>query len=524
MKPDEPQALLAMFFGGEKLSHAERQELLRALAGSETLAGGAADHLVMCRLLKYRHGATGADDFTAEVIARLGLGRVEGEDGTVVTRQFTRRQWIATGAAAALAMGGAFWWSGRSGRAGAVAWIRGVASANWPAEDMLEVGAVLVAGGRVKLLSGFVAIGFEKGVEIVLEGAADLEILSHSRAVIHQGSVAVYVPPGAEGFTLDGPGGSVRDRGACFGVSARGNEMDVHALKGRVDAMPVGRPPVTIPERTALRIHDGVADLILARPQDFLTTLPPEHSDGSFAYLHWTFDEMEGETVHAGGRGFDAAGATGRFAAASGDGSLEPRWAKGISGSALRFNGRGEYVRTGFPGLGGSAPRTVCCWVKVPRDLTTDEGYAMIGWGAHLAPGDTWQLSVNPEEKEGPLGRLRMGTNQGQVIGTTDLRDDTWHHVAAVLFEGRPANVATHILLYVDGKLESAASKSVMRIDTDVVNPAAHPVIFGRDTGSLDWDSTHSFRGMMDEAAIYAGALSQAEIIALMNRNTAEGK
>ena len=523
MKTEEPKNLLARYFAGDELGKTQRHVLMAALGESEALADEAADHLVMSRLLKYRHVSTAADDFSAEVLARLGMDADpksnDVQDDVVIPMQFSRRRWIATGAAAALAMGGGFWWARQAKGAKSIAWIRGVASANWSGGNFMKVGDGVAAGGRIKLISGFVAIGFEKGVEVVLEGTGDLEILAHNHAVIHQGSVAVYVPPDAQGFTLDGPGGSVKDRGASFGVSARGNEMDVHALKGKVDAMPAGRDAVTIPAKTALRMHDGIADLILARPQDFLTTLPPENSGASFSYLHWSFDEMEGETVYGKGRGFDSADATGHFDSGPGNNSVLPRWDKGISGSAIHFHGKGDHIRTNFAGLGGAEPRTVCCWVKVPQDLMDGEGYALIGWGAHLSPGDTWQMSINPSAGEGPLGRLRMGTNRGQVIGTTDLRDDTWHHVAAVLFEGRPANVATHVLLYVDGKLESTATKSVMSINTDIQTPSAHPVIFGVDTGSLN-DSRPSFRGALDEPAIYAGALSQAQIIAIMEEKT----
>lgn len=300
MKQNEPKELLAVFFAGEKLTGGERQELLAALERSPELAAEAADHLALSRLLRYRHVATVDEDFTAEVLARLGMADGGEEPEQIVQSVFSRRKWMTTGAAAALAMGGSAWWISKRGDSKAIAWIKGMASAHWSEEDARSVGDGLVAGGRVKLLSGFVSIGFAKGVEVVLEGAGDFEILSQNHAVIHQGSVAVYVPPSAKGFTLDGPGGSVKDRGACFGVSARGEEMDVHALKGRVDASPKGRPPVTIPARTALRMHDGVADLILARPQDFLTTLPPESPNGSVPYLHWSFDEMEGEVV--GGR------------------------------------------------------------------------------------------------------------------------------------------------------------------------------------------------------------------------------
>ena len=524
MKSNEPKELLAVFFAGEKLTHAERLELLKALESSPTLAEEAADHLAMSRLLSYRHEATEPDDFTAEVLARLSVSGETEDPEQIIPLTFSRRKWLTTGAAAALAMGGSAWWFSRRVDSKSIAWIKGVASAQWSDENMRSVGDELVSGGRVKLLSGFVSIGFAKGIEVVLEGAGDFEILSPDHAVIHQGSVAVYIPPSAEGFTLDGPGGSVKNRGACFGVSARGDEMDVHALKGRVDARPKGRAPVTIPARTALRMHDGVADLILARPQDFLTTLPPEKSNGSTPFLHWSFDEMEGEVVRAQGQGFDVEEAKGKFVSSPGSERRRPLWGKGISGSALSFSGKGDYVKTGFSGLGGDAPRTVACWVKVPRNFNTNEGYALIGWGAHIAPGDTWQMSINPAGNEGPLGRLRMGTNEGQVIGTTDLRDDTWHHVAAVLYEGRPANVATHILLYVDGKLESAAAKSVMIVDTDIVDPASHPVVFGRNTGILENDLRASFRGMIDEVTICAGALGQAEIIDLMEGQIQIGK
>ena len=516
MKPNEPKELLAVFFAGEKLTQAERLELLDALESSPTLAEEAADHQALSRLLSYRHEATEPDDFTAEVLARLSISGETEDPEQIIPITFSRRKWLTTGAAAVLAVGGSVWWFSRRVDSKSIAWIKGVASAQWSDKDARSVGDELISGGRVKLLSGFVSIGFAKGVEIVLEGAGDFEILSPNHAVIHQGSVAVYVPPSAEGFTLDGPGGSVKDRGSCFGVSARGREMDVHALKGRVDARPKGRAPVTIPERTALRMHDGVADLILARPQDFLTTLPPEHSNGSIPFLHWSFDEMEGETVRAKGQGFDLGKAAGSFVPSSDIGATLPSWGKGISGSALSFSGKGDYVKTNFSGLGGAAPRTIACWVRVPRDFKTNEGYALIGWGAHIAPGDTWQMSINPAENEGPLGRLRMGTNEGQVIGTTDLRDDTWHHVAAVLYEGRPANVATHILLYVDGKLESAAAKSVMIVDTDISDPKSYPVVFGCNTGVLENDDRRSFRGMIDEVTLCAGALGQAEIIALM--------
>ena len=125
--------------------------------------------------------------------------------------------------------------------------------------------------------------------------------------------------------------------------------------------------------------------------------------------------------------------------------------------------------------------RTVAFWVKVPRSSQTNEGYGIINWGTSGRPGMAWQISVNPEVEDGPLGRLRVGVHGGWVVGTSDLRDDRWHHCAVVMYGGHRPDAGTHVLLFVDGELEPAARKAVQEIRTETKGALAHNMWLGRN-------------------------------------------
>jgi hypothetical protein len=168
----------------------------------------------------------------------------------------------------------------------------------------------------------------------------------------------------------------------------------------------------------------------------------------------------------------------------------------------------------------------VAFWVKVPSDFRPQEGYAVVSWGSRIQNGAAWQISVNPAEDEGPVGRLRVGVHQGPVVGSTDLRDDHWHHCAVVMYGGKGVDIATHVLLYIDGKLEPAARKAVMPVQTDTQSPLAHGVWLGRNLTknaapqNKDAFRGPSFRGGIDEVYIFDSAMNQTQIRQLMERNT----
>jgi hypothetical protein len=158
----------------------------------------------------------------------------------------------------------------------------------------------------------------------------------------------------------------------------------------------------------------------------------------------------------------------------------------------------------------------------VPRDSRPNEGYAIINWGTHQ-PGLAWQISVNPAAHEGPIGRLRIGVMESFVIGTTDLRDDRWHHCAIVMYGGHRPDAGTHILLYLDGELEPAARKAVGEIRTKISGDEAHNMWIGRNLNYSRPASPSAlgrfFRGEVDEVFVFNAALDQEQIRSLMKSN-----
>lgn len=494
---------LSRWIDGETLTEAELSELKGALESRSELLDTAADQVVLDRL--FEHRVVGLADFPGEVQKEIMPQKIV---------PFYRRPGIWAVVAALALVGWVADMAFHPLAMGPVAEITGSTGA-----DEIPTEKAFQRGEMLSFKEGFVSVRFQDGAEIVIEGEAQIQFLGTNRAKLLKGSAVANVPESAHGFTIDGPGGRVVDIGTEFAVKIDGEEMEVHVLKGEVEAKAKGHRTIALKEDNALLLGKNGAAALVAAPGNFLTVLPPKHSGSPLDFLHWSFNEGSGLEARADVRGaISSAQAAGALTSLPG-GLVVPQWTAGVDGSAISFSGQDDYIQTEFPGFGGSSARTVSLWVKVPTDLKATEGYALVSWGAHSSPGDTWQVSINPDEKDGPVGSLRVGTHRGEVVGSTDLRDGAWHHLAAVLYEGRPANVATHILLYVDGRLESAARKSIRRIDTDITGPMAQRVAFGKNSAVRTAGTkmpNHTFRGDIDEVTLCPAALSQKEIQTLM--------
>jgi hypothetical protein len=171
-------------------------------------------------------------------------------------------------------------------------------------------------------------------------------------------------------------------------------------------------------------------------------------------------------------------------------------WVAGIWTQAVQFDGVAQFATVGggyFPPTGTSA-RTTAAWIK-----TTGTG-AIIAWGPNTT-SIKWMMRV--ESAASFTGALRLEIGGGSVVGTKNLRDGLWHHVAAVLPALASPN-ATNVILYVDGAPETLSSRAASPINT--TSAAA--------TIGVDAQNRY-FPGVIDEARIYNRALSAAEIGAL---------
>ena len=197
----------------------------------------------------------------------------------------------------------------------------------------------------------------------------------------------------------------------------------------------------------------------------------------------WTFDGDFGGVV------LDQSG-HGGHAVLVGDVQL----VAGVEGDALQFGGtNADYAEaSNHVGVTGTASRTVSAWIN-----TTDYG-EIASWGQDSA-GQKWIFRV--QESNGTLGAIRVEVNGGYQVGSIDVRDGEWHHVAAVLADDGSADV-TEISLYVDGFLESSSAQLDEPVDT------ADGVV---RIGKAPWGS-RPFTGLIDDVRIYDKAFTEDEM------------
>jgi hypothetical protein len=181
-----------------------------------------------------------------------------------------------------------------------------------------------------------------------------------------------------------------------------------------------------------------------------------------------------------------------------------PVWSAGhTTGSgALSFDGTDDsVVITGYKGITGTSSRTCSAWIK-----TATTG-AVMSWGRSVPTGgDYWYCLVNYSASGNP-GALHVSVMGGNVVGTTDLRDGQWHHIA-VVFDSDSDPDTSDLTLYVDGLAESVSYLGLRAINT----VAETDVYLGSRLGG----ASYLFSGLMDDVRIYSRALTVSEIAAMM--------
>lgn len=120
------------------------------------------------------------------------------------------------------------------------------------------------------------------------------------------------------------------------------------------------------------------------------------------------------------------------------------------------------------------------------------------------SPTGNWTVNLNGQSSKGNVGALRVGTRSGYITGTTDLRDDNWHHVATILMDdGDP--MSSEIQLYVDGAIQDISNQTTLLISVDTLGDKDIRI-------ERNFVAENYFDGFIDDVRLYDQALTVADI------------
>jgi len=154
-----------------------------------------------------------------------------------------RRGWMAAAAAAALLAGLSAVWRGErsapSPAGGARAPSRAAIS---PVTLVSQIGASALSlpgalPGTLRLAAGVAKVRLPSGVELSLQGPAEVWVESGMETHLKAGELLAWVPKRASGFTVRAPGLTAWDVGTIFSVSADAEGSSLFVFKGQVQVL-----------------------------------------------------------------------------------------------------------------------------------------------------------------------------------------------------------------------------------------------------------------------------------------------
>ncbi len=358
----------------------------------------------------------------------------------------------------------------------------------------------LLGKGWLRLERGHARILFRSGAMVDLEGPASLGIDTSMRSYLDFGMVSVYAPESARDFVVATESMEVVDLGTKFEISvnAQSHESKVSVIEGLVDLHLGSRGA----ERMIRPLEAGYAARVDASGRIIEITNGSRGrtvpvGDNAQLLAHWTFDGINND-----GRIKDS---TNQHL----DGILRaPEHTKlvsGVSGQALSFEHRNVSVDL-CEHVGAFAELdafTFATWVRDP-----DHRLAVLFSLSGESEQHRVQFYVTSRF-------VRFGWQDGLHFDSISGRVDawnagSWHHVAVTAKDGI-------VRLYRDGELVASGSMG-SKIGTPVstlstVRDASHAYLGRLEDGRQGIESSHQwFKGKMDDAQLYSGAVSQEGI------------
>src|SRR5262249_27826429 len=113
----------------------------------------------------------------------------------------------------------------------------------------MKAGASLLPG-HFRLEDGLARIEFYSGATVLLEGKADLELVSATQAILHAGKLRAQVPSHARGFAVRSRQIELADLGTEFGMAVdEKTGTQVHVFRRKVELADPGQAVSAGPKR-----------------------------------------------------------------------------------------------------------------------------------------------------------------------------------------------------------------------------------------------------------------------------------
>lgn len=400
----------------------------------------------------------------------------------------------------------------------AVAMLTRVVDAHWGQNTApVRVGSALEPGW-LRLEAGLAQVVFYSGARVVIEGPAELQLVSPTEAVCPTGRLLAEVPQPARGFRLRTDHLKVVDLGTAFGVDATRGRTEVHVFKGKVDVLSGTTAKQTLGEGEAAVAQETAPLRLMAANTAAFTTLfeIQERSLASeaFRYEQWQLanarlNQDPSLVVHLEFQNLSTSDWTlhntaennpsAQDATIVGCQRAEGRWREK---QALEFQSVSDRVRLDVPGEFEAL--TLSAWVGVKG---LDRQFNSLFMCDGFEPGTIHWLIRN----DGVLGLTVFGPRPGdlQIVASPPVltldKLGMWLHLAVVV-DGK----SRQVVHYVNG---SPVARQALKLDPPFRLGPAELGNWNAQSGPNPAPALiRNLSGSLDEFELFSRALSDAEV------------
>ncbi|MDP1588918.1 MAG: LamG-like jellyroll fold domain-containing protein, partial [Prosthecobacter sp.] len=379
--------------------------------------------------------------------------------------------------------------------------------------------------GTIKLAKGLAQIEFFSGATALIEGSAEIEVISAWEARCVSGRVRLHVPPAAKGFLMHAPGMKLEDLGTEFALNVKDNASAVHVFEGEVIAH-TDKAPSSLKE--GMTLGQTTADFLpISELQGLVKQRQGQrHADWQkwsqearkdprliayYTFKHWPDDRWDRLVNNfAEPRRKERAG-----------GAVGAQWTQGRwpEKEALEFKRPGDRVRLNLDGTYQAL--TLACWVKVD---SVDKKYNSLLLTDGYDNGEPhWQIfedgSLMFSIAYRPDSQIKAGKYNQMYYSKPVFTADSlgrWHHLA-VCYD----NQSGAVIQYFDGQEVSREISALHQPGRDIAFGPCEIGNWGLPTAGHPFP-IRNLNGAIDEFAIYSAVQGADEVKAMFEAGKVE--